>query len=414
MPIEEQNAQIDLKQDAAHFTELRNANQLTLTLPKRNFKFLRIVGLVVMAVSSIPLFISYQFIAEPLQRFLEEEGSSRYFDLIFAIAGLIPASMGLLLFLLGFCLIFFKSQCRISIGEEKLSSREHLGPFRKTWSVPKHAIKSLQLIHAGSMTSNTNKQTSNTLYAIIAHVHGAQQSSTVKDMRFAPAYPLGMLQQITERISTEYRIPIEDGILAEAADSDPAQSASASTAAAEIVIPDQPSTSRIEFEDRPEGLAVRVPPKGLIKGSKGLIFFAVFWNLFVAAFYAMLIYAYFVEGDSEALAGMAFMLIFAAVGVGVGLAAINMGKRKADILVMRGGLTIKRSGVFGEKVLDYDLNAVERIICGPSGMSVNDVPVQELQIWNTEKKTLGLLSQLDNDELKWLAALLDRKLKSLK
>ena len=47
---------------------------------------------------------------------------------------------------------------------------------------------------------------------------------------------------------------------------------------------------------------------------------------------------------------------------------------------------------------------------GPSGMSVNDVPVMELQIHPKDGKKVGLLSQLDDEEIDWIAAHLRKAL----
>ena len=59
----------------------------------------------------------------------------------------------------------------------------------------------------------------------------------------------------------------------------------------------------------------------------------------------------------------------------------------------------------------WEANELSEIRVGHSGMSVNDIPVNELQIVDADgKKALGLLGQLDDQELRWIRAKLSQAL----
>ena len=390
--------------------EVTEAEGATFYLPKRKLKIVKVVGLILMVVAAIPLFIGYQFVVEPFQSFLEKDD---YFSLIFAIVGLVPATIGLLLFLAGLSLIFSSSRSRISIDYYNIKVREYFGMFYKTWTFDRNEIVSIAIETAsqGSRSGAQHIKTHDMNYWAIT----CQKKGNEKGPVIAPGYERALLESLAERLRDELAVPIVD------APSTPFSAERSSenyqnTVAApniEIDVPEQPSGSKIAFEEQADGIAVRVPPAGLIKGSKGLFFFSLFWNIFVICMVGGLGYAA-LTGDDEAWFGLLFMLIFVAVGVGTMLGALNMGRRSADILLMRSDVLIKRRGIFGEKVSEMLTSDLTNICLGPSGMEVNNRPVNELQFHTNAGKAIGLLSQLSDEEIRWLAALLQQKLMQLK
>lgn len=389
--------------------EVTEAEGATFYLPKRKLKIVKVVGLIMMVVSAIPLFIGYQFVVEPFQDFMEKDD---YFSLIFAIVGLVPAIIGLLLFLAGFGLLFSSSRSRISIDYYHIKTREYFGLFYKTWTFDRNDIVSIA-IETANQGSRSGSQPIKTqdmnLWAITCQKKGNEKGPIL-----APGYDRALLESLAERLRDELAVPIVD------APSTPFSAEPASenntTSEAKILtqeVPEQPSGSKIVFEEQADGIAIRVPPAGVIKGSKGLFFFALFWNIFVICMVGGLGYAA-LTGDDEAWFGLLFMLIFVAVGVGTMLGALNMGRRSADILLMRSDTLIKRRGIFGEKVSEILTPDLTEICIGPSGLEVNGRPVHELQFHTSSGKAIGLLSQLKDEEIRWLAALLQNKLVQLK
>ena len=111
-------------------------------------------------------------------------------------------------------------------------------------------------------------------------------------------------------------------------------------------IPPQPDTSRAELEHNAAGLMLRLPPAGIMRGSRGLFWFALFWLGFVAV---MTVLALLSSRGSSAWALTPFWLI----GATLLAVAANLGLRRAIIGVVQGELIIRRTNMLGTKVLRW-------------------------------------------------------------
>lgn len=105
-----------------------------------------------------------------------------------------------------------------------------------------------------------------------------------------------------------------------------------------------------------------------------------------------------------------FLALFWAVGVGLLLASINMGRRRAIIDVVGGTLLISQPSPFGTLQREWSAEQIDRVVTGPSNMKVNNVPVIELQVHPRTGKKFGCLSQVNDAELHWLAAEINQAL----
>jgi hypothetical protein len=166
-----------------------------------------------------------------------------------------------------------------------------------------------------------------------------------------------------------------------------------------------PPGSAIGISRFDDGITIRVPPAGLWRGSRGLFLFALFWNVFVLLLSIVMTSAWLAAADED---GEWWVLplvlsIFWAVGIGVLLAAINMGRREAGLAVAGGTLMVMQTGLLGTKQREWALADVAAIQVGPSGMKVNGVPVMELQIHDNHGGRMGLLAGRSDEELAWLA-----------
>jgi hypothetical protein len=164
----------------------------------------------------------------------------------------------------------------------------------------------------------------------------------------------------------------------------------------------KPVASDIQVERRAGGSTYRVPAAGMLKGSKGLFLFAVIWNVFISFFLIALAAACFKNAQMKNFLPILFMLPFIAVGVGTMLWSVNMGRRKTAIVTAGDELLVISEGIFGKNTRRFNADALSSVHMGPSGMSVNDVPVMELQFHAGGGK-FGVLSERSNDELEWLA-----------
>jgi hypothetical protein len=178
-----------------------------------------------------------------------------------------------------------------------------------------------------------------------------------------------------------------------------------------------PAGSNILCETFPDGVTVQIPPAGVWKGSKGLFVFAILWLAIVGPISLCLIGGLFgaigvqaKKPDANALWIVPLMMsIFWAVGIGMLLAAINMGKRKAALAVTGGSLMVIQTGLFGSKKRQWEPGEVEAVCTGPSGLEVNDEPVMELHIHDGGGK-FGLLCGRTDAELEFIARTLRQAL----
>ncbi|MFK7765986.1 MAG: hypothetical protein AB8B55_02005 [Mariniblastus sp.] len=173
---------------------------------------------------------------------------------------------------------------------------------------------------------------------------------------------------------------------------------------------EQPTHSKIEIVREGKSVAYSVPPAG-IKGTHGLYWFSIVWLTFTGVvsivFFSLGIFGdegLLEKGGIWAVLGLlAFMMIFVGVGIGMFVGSLNMAKRTVMLGVNKGMLFIERKSIFRTNWIEFERNKIAAIQIGPSGMAVNDVPVLELQIIDTDGNKQGLLSQLDETEISWLA-----------
>jgi hypothetical protein len=159
--------------------------------------------------------------------------------------------------------------------------------------------------------------------------------------------------------------------------------------------------------DRLEGgeFTITVPPAGLWKGSKGLFAFGLLWSGAMTLFTVLIGFSMLqpkAKADMPWFAGAIFGL-FWLVGIGMLLGAINMGRRRAAIALASGQLMAIQTGIFGSKKQEWPIETVADVCTGPSGMEVNKVPILELHIIDQAGKKFGLLSEREDEELRWLA-----------
>jgi hypothetical protein len=167
-----------------------------------------------------------------------------------------------------------------------------------------------------------------------------------------------------------------------------------------------PEGSRITIERFPDGLTIQLPAAGA-SGAKGMLSFAVILNgvlAFITGFVLLMFFADNLKHQGPLWVLPAFLSFFWLVGICFLLASLNMARRRAAFAYTGGTLMVIQTGLFGSKTRDFEPGDVEAVRVGPSGMTVNDVPIRELQIIDGGAAKFSLLAGRSEAELDWLAA----------
>lgn len=174
---------------------------------------------------------------------------------------------------------------------------------------------------------------------------------------------------------------------------------------------EQPAGSRVDHQQLDDGCIFTIPAPGIWKGSKGLFFFSLLWCGFMVLFTGGVAGAFAGGNPPKDEAAWIFPLFIAgfwAIGIGMMVTAINMGRRQAAIAVTNGTMKSIVSGMFGTTRKEWSLSELQTARMGTSGMEVNDVPVMQLHIVPRTGSKYGLLTGLDEPELEWIATHLRR------
>ncbi len=167
-----------------------------------------------------------------------------------------------------------------------------------------------------------------------------------------------------------------------------------------------PTGSRITIERFSDGLTIQLPAAG-INGAKGMLFFTVVLNgalAFITAFVLLMFFANNLKHKGPIWVLPLFLSFFWLVGFCFLLASLNMARRRAAFACTGGTLMVIQTGLFSSKQRDFEPGDVEAVRVGPSGMTVNNVPIRELQIFDGGAAKFGLLAGRSEAELDWLAA----------
>jgi hypothetical protein len=419
--------------DQVSFTTELLGNGTSYRLPYRKLSRLRQFGWAIVGFGVFTTLFMVAWMWTPIAGGLADlprNGGIGWVSIGFGCLGLLGLVPAVGLFLGGVAVIRNKTRCDIEVCGGNIVVRERFFLF---WLKRQRAVANIEqlcIAAASDLARDRDGKTSQIRDAgIWLGDHDTALTAKMKDgsqFPVAVGYPRELLQRLGEELSRQVeadvsvalptirRNPEERTELAH--DRPTIRLVEASETVDEVeasVVPDQPVNGKAIIERRPFGMTIEIPPAGVWKGSHGLMFMAVLWNSFVSFFVmmAVLVMAGVLEGEGEPwVIGLA-LVPFIAVGIGIQLAAINMGRRHATIATADDMIMIVHHSIFGKTTREWKADEIDEIRCGHSGMEVNDVPVNELQIIPFAENKFGCLSQLENDELGWIAAELNHALK---
>ena len=384
-------------------------------LPRRPLGWLRLLGLVPIGFGLLMLGGLGAFLGPLTSGFFNASGGFNWGSLI-GVAIMVPFVLGgVTPILLGLWLVAGASD--IVVRDGRVTAVERLGPLRRRRRHEIDRLTVLYLGHGGGSALNSWLGSLSLLRAGTAAEPSAERATDDKDGLFlAWGYPETTLRPLAEHVadllgqaSAEHRpLPViavdllETGTFTGRGRGD--------TDRSHRVVERQPADSKAILDERSDGLTLTLPAAGLWRGSAGLFFFALFWCGFMAVFTFI--------GVSTAgldIIFLAFIVVFWAIGLGMMLLSINLGRRRVilDIVGVPGNATllVARQDLRGIRQDDWPSHDVADIRVADSGTEVNDRPLRQLQIeLHTQKKPVKLLTGRPDEELAWIATTLRRGL----
>ena len=189
----------------------------------------------------------------------------------------------------------------------------------------------------------------------------------------------------------------------------------ATASPADSGIPVRPIDTKIEFrrtEDKT--LVCNIPPSGFINTTRFSLFFSLAWIAFTTLFSTLLILGEMQNPQPGFgfLLSCGMMLLFEIIGVSLLVHSFSLARRSTMIGVDEYLLFYEIKGLFKTRWVEFNRADIRTVDMGPSNSSVNDVPIPELQISLKigKKRKVGLLSQLPESDLQWLAYQLRQEL----
>jgi hypothetical protein len=373
-------------------------------LPRRELGGLRWVGLIPIGIGLVFIWFGISWILDTSQWL---QGKIEPFSLVFSLFGVAFVYGGLLPFGIGLAMMIGHSEIEIAGG--RLKTVERAGPLWWSRRRSLDIIQELKIEYAGPENEDNPRPRNRTdgLWAIRIRYAGR------KPWLAAIGYPRALLLPLADDLAERLRESSSQPIVV---DDQAVESGDGIFDGSLVpIMPERfekPPGSRIELDERDGQLTINVPAAGLRRGSSGLFSFAIIWCSGSAFMTAIALVPILMDGDHWAtiLAIAGFMSFFWAVGIGILLVSINMGRRRAGIVVVGDRLSVLQTSLFGSKTSSWAADELRSVRVGPSGMKVNDRPVPELQVLPRTGKKLGMLAGRDVNELEWMASHMARAL----
>jgi hypothetical protein len=383
--------------------------------PRRDLGGLRYVGLVPLAFGLFFAGFAVSWTAGVVQDLVAPGGGVGWFGILFALWGVPFIVAGLMMAGAGMLILAGHSEVQVRRG--RLWAMECAGWLRWPRSRRVENIRRFKV----TLKAPSDPEESPPEGQMASFLGGLGVILVECDkgtpLWLAPAYPLDWLRALADELARRCQTVTDTG------EPTPAPAVQEEVVKVESgvvqqTVEDQPPGSRAVLEEHADGVTITLPPAGVWRGSKGLFMFSLLWNAIMAVITAMVVGIHiFADQPQGPDAGGALLFglvitLFWAIGAATVLAAVNMGRRRAVLAVVRDRLLVLQTGLFGTKRREWERAEVRHVGVGPSGLSVNERPVLELQLRPREGAQVGLLAGRDEEELHWIATRLRRALNS--
>jgi hypothetical protein len=381
--------------EAAGVRVTEEPRRISFVLPRRSLGPERKAAWILAAFGGFITVFMLFWMGGPISQGLRQPGGFGIAMILFGLLGLPGLAVGAGLMLLGAAIAMNLGHSEIVLTPDRLRSFEVFGPVRLRFSRRLGELRSLGL---SPLRGESGRPAPPAIAgAMLLRAEGPGGRFLV----LAPGYPAMLLRPLADalsgrvaRLSSQAGAPVAVPVVVEDA------------SAAEPPAP-KPAGTPIALQEVQDGFAFVVPPAGLWKGSKGLFFFGLVWNLFILGFAVAVLTGSSLPG---AVAPLLFLSLFAAVGVAIMLWAIHLGRTRTLVAAAKGRLAVRRIGPFHRREETWPVADIAAVRIGPSGMEVNDRPVLELQVHLRGGRTFGLLAERADDEIRWMASEIRRRL----
>lgn len=395
------------------------SNGTRLVLPRRDLGPFSRLGWAGIAIGVITTIFMFGWMYVPVTSGIEElrKGNSiGWFLILFGMTGLVGLFFALKSFSAGLAILRNQSYCEINLRTDKITSRERVGWFSFKSKVDYSDVKAIHICPALSDIDSERPKRPQVVLGSnwLPKDLGVLFLNKNKKNPMAIGCRADLLRDLADLLRDELQPKVMTEIKVvdkfNVASTRVVDVAAASNALGVSVSVDVEAEERLELPEDSDlevseldGAAVyRVPSRGLLKGSHGLFPFSILWNGFMVVFTSVVLRGLKFQGAEDWFV-VAFIVVFWLVGIGLMIGAFYLARQSAMIGVRDGVLFIERKTIFGTKWIEFEPNQVTAIEVGAGGMEVNDVPVQELQIYPHEQDKIGMLAHLADEELDWLA-----------
>ncbi|MFK7789431.1 MAG: hypothetical protein AB8C95_08090 [Phycisphaeraceae bacterium] len=322
------------------------------------------------------------------------------FDLVWLIAQAIPTLLGCFIVLVGLVLRYGRTA--VTMRNQEITTTDRFFLLRWTRRINTERITGFEINVGTSSTNGGPKVPMENVSVLIANTDQTGKSAVFV---VAWGYPKTWMQQLVDELGINPQLADLEVTTTFGSDKDDPEQREPKV--------EQPSDTKALLTFQDHGLTIDIPPTGWLRGSKGIGFFSILWNGFIIVFISVMVLSmingsFTTSSNASPLFMLLFMIPFVAVGIFLGAFAAHLGKSRSSLVVIGSGpeavLAFHRvSPVRKPRELSWTSEQLSHIRVGDSNMSVNDQPIQELQIHPKRGKAVGLLKQLDDEELEWIA-----------
>jgi hypothetical protein len=382
----------------------RGVEGIHYELPQRKLGKVRKAGIGFLIFGMVVTAFMIFWMCGPILGGLASRGPGRWISITFGLLGLPGLAFGLGIILVGIAILKNIGHSEILVTADEICSIECLGPIRLRFRRNLALIN--RLVVAPPVRLNPNNTPKQEYEEYLSGL--TVECKSGKPIFVAPGYPREMVHCLADHLTASMaQCSRHAGLPVVEEETIPVVDESTDGPAEDLPV-QKPADSNAVVRDLPNGFAIVVPPAGLFKGTKGMFAFSLLWNGFMMVMTTLVVSSQF-GGSANKPPLFIFLVIglFWAIGIGLLLAAINMGRRQTMLAVIGNVFAVKTTGIFGVKEKKVRIEEIGDVRVGPSGVEVNERPVLELQVLGKDdKKSIGLLSERNDDELRWMAWLI--------